>query len=155
MTQPVSGITRRRMVGLGAAAVLAGGAVYGGRWYNITARNDATTLTPPQAHARATAGQLLLVDIRRPDEWALTGVGHGAHPLDMRRDDFAAMLGQLAQANPDRPIALICARGVRSRFMVRQMQHVGFDDILDVPEGMLGSGAGPGWIKRGLPVTQV
>lgn len=81
--------------------------------------------------------------------------GQGAHPLDMRRDDFVAMLGHLAQANPDRPIALICARGVRSRFMVKQMQQAGFDDILDVPEGMLGSGAGPGWIKRGLPVTQV
>ncbi|MBM1815022.1 rhodanese-like domain-containing protein [Pseudosulfitobacter pseudonitzschiae] len=155
MTQPGSRITRRRLAGLGTAAVLTGSAIYGARWYNITARNDATTLTPPQAHARATAGQLLLVDIRRPDEWALTGVGQGAHPLDMRRDDFAAALGTLVQGTPDRPVALICARGVRSRFMVRKMLQAGFRTVLDVPEGMLGSGAGPGWIKRGLPVTQL
>ena len=97
----------------------------------------------------------MLVDIRRPDEWALTGVGQGAHPLDMRRDDFTAALSNLLQDNPDRPVALICARGVRSRFMVRKMQQAGFHTVLDVPEGMLGSGAGPGWIKRGLPVTQL
>ena len=26
-------------------------------------------------------------------------------------------------------------------------------NIIDVPEGMLGSGAGAGWIKRGLPTV--
>ena len=155
MTQSHLRLTRRQFAGLGAAAVLTGGAVYGGWRYNVTARNGTETLTPPQAHDRAQAGTLLLVDIRRPDEWALTGVGQGAHPLDMRRDDFTAALSNLLQGNPDRPVALICARGVRSRFMVRKMQQAGFHRVLDVPEGMLGSGAGPGWIKRGLPVTQL
>lgn len=145
--------TRRRAIGLGAAVVLTGSAVFGGRWFNITARNEGTALTPLQAHAQALAGQLMLVDIRQPDEWALTGVGQGAHPLDMRNPDFAAELGGLVQGDPDRPIALICARGVRSRYLAGQLAKSGFDNVRDVPEGMLGSGAGPGWIKRGLPVA--
>lgn len=148
-------LTRRRMIGLGAAALLGGGGAFGARWYNISARNGAGTLHPQQAHAQALAGKLVLIDIRRPDEWALTGVGQGAHPLDMRRADFLAALGSLVQGDPDRPVALICARGVRSRQMTLKLQRAGFDSVMDVPEGMLGSGAGPGWIKRGLPLTQL
>ncbi len=146
--------SRRRMIGLGTAAVVTGGAVFGARWFNVTARNDSGTLTPRQAYDRAAAGELMLVDIRRPDEWALTGIGQGAHPLDMRREDFAAALGSLVQGDPARTVALICARGVRSRHMTRQLRDREFDSVLDVPEGMLGSGAGPGWIKRDLPVVQ-
>ena len=36
-------------------------------------------LSPPQAHALATSGQITLIDVRRPDEWASTGSGEGAH----------------------------------------------------------------------------
>ncbi len=60
-----------------------------------------------------------------------------------------------AQVGGDRslPVALICARGVRSRKMSNRLKQAGFTNIIDVPEGMLGSGAGPGWIKRGLPTV--
>ncbi|MDP2809280.1 MAG: hypothetical protein Q8O34_03955 [Rhodocyclaceae bacterium] len=34
----------------------------------------------------------------------------------------------------------------------RYLQSVGFTQVYNVKEGMAGSGAGPGWIKRGLPV---
>ncbi|MCR8827456.1 rhodanese-like domain-containing protein [Pseudosulfitobacter koreensis] len=146
--------SRRRIIGLGAAAALTGGAVYGGRWYNVAAQNGTGTLTPLQAHAGVQDGTLLLIDIRRPDEWALTGIGQGAHPLDMRNVDFMAALRSLAQAR-GLPVAVICARGVRSRFVTRQMQAAGLAPVTDVPEGILGSGAGPGWIKRGLPLARV
>jgi hypothetical protein len=38
--------------------------------------------------------------------------------------------------------------------MNKRLEAAGFDNILDVPEGMLGSGAGPGYIERGLPLRQ-
>ena len=34
----------------------------------------------------------------------------------------------------------------------RYLQSQGFTNVYNVKEGMAGSGAGPGWIKRGLPV---
>ncbi|MEO0403214.1 MAG: rhodanese-like domain-containing protein, partial [Pseudomonadota bacterium] len=105
------------------------------------------------AHAAALSGAVLLIDIRRPDEWQRTGVGEGAIALDMRRDDFTDALLEETGGRKDAAIALICARGVRSRGLTARLTSAGFTNILDVPEGMLGSGAGPGWLKSGLPVV--
>ncbi|MEL6883748.1 MAG: rhodanese-like domain-containing protein [Pseudomonadota bacterium] len=142
----------RRAFGLAGAAALAGGTVFAARWFNITAQaNGEGTLSAPDVHAAATGGALLLVDIRRPDEWERTGLGEGAVPLDMRRKDFTRALLDYTGGRTDTPVALICARGVRSRRMTEVLTGAGFTTIIDVPEGMLGSGAGPGWLKRGLP----
>ncbi len=115
-------------------------------------RFDGLKLDAEQAYRAATDGTLTLIDIRRPDEWALTGVGEGAHPLDMRTPDFEAALARLSGNDPTAPVALICARGVRSSRLAARLADAGFTGIIDVPEGMLGSAAGPGWIARGLPV---
>ena len=100
----------------------------------------------------ATSGEIVLIDIRRPDEWKRTGIGEGAYPIDMRRDDFIEALQAVAGADKSKPIALICARGVRSARMSNRLTEAGFTRIIDVPEGMLGSKAGPGWVKSDLPV---
>ncbi len=144
----------RRVFGLGAGAVIVGGAVFASRWYNISARASGEgVLSTPDVHRAAATGEVLLIDIRRPDEWQLTGIGEGAVPLDMRREDFAEVLLTLTQGRTDTPVALICARGVRSRGLSGRLRAAGFTGIIDVPEGMLGSGAGAGWLKRGLPVV--
>ena len=36
--------------------------------------------------------------------------------------------------------------------MQKELEARGFTRVYNVKEGMVGSGAGPGWIKRGLPV---
>ncbi|MEX0368285.1 MAG: rhodanese-like domain-containing protein [Ruegeria sp.] len=144
----------RRVFGVAVGAAVVGGAVFASRWYNISAQAGANgTLSAPDVHAAALNGAVLLVDIRRPDEWERTGVGEGAVPLDMRRDDFTEALLGHTQGRNDAPVALICARGVRSRGLTQRLTKAGFSQIIDVPEGMLGSGAGPGWVKRGLPVV--
>jgi hypothetical protein len=38
--------------------------------------------------------------------------------------------------------------------MSNLLENAGFTNIIDVPEGMMGSRAGPGWLKRGLPVVK-
>lgn len=145
-------LTRRGLLILGVAGIATGGAV-AAQWYNVLAENTDATLSPLQVHQAAISGEVLLIDIRRPEEWAQTGVGEGAIPLDMRRRDFENALTKAADGDTARPIALICARGVRSRRMTERLRAAGFTQIIDVPEGMLGSGAGPGWLKRGLPVV--
>lgn len=152
-------ISRRTLLFGGGVAVLASGAIYaaGGRnlFYSaITETSAAAKLSAPEAHTQAVAGDILLVDIRRPGEWTRTGSGEGANRLDMRRDDFIDALKELTGGRTDTPVALICARGVRSARMNNRLIEAGFTQIIDVPEGMLGSAAGPGWVKRGLPVVK-
>jgi rhodanese-related sulfurtransferase len=111
-------------------------------------------LSAPEAQKQAQAGKILLLDIRTPEEWAKTGSGVGAKRLDMRRDDFVAALDTLLGGDRSKPVALICAKGVRSSRLSRALREGGYSNIIDVPEGMMGSYAGPGWLARGLPVVK-
>ena len=120
-------------------------------WALMTPSYAGDDLSVSQAYEQAAAGTVTLIDIRRPDEWSRTGIGQGAIPLDMRRKDFVEALSKLVAGDLDAPIALICARGVRSAGMSKQLSAAGFTRVIDVPEGMLGSRAGPGWLKSNLP----
>ena len=145
-------LTRRGLLLLGVAGIATGSAV-AAQWYNVLGENGEAALSPPQVHQAALSGEVLLIDIRRPDEWSRTGIGEGAVPIDMRRQDFEQALTAVADGDRSKPVALICARGVRSRRLSARLAAAGFTQIIDVPEGMLGSGAGPGWLQRGLPVV--
>lgn len=144
-------ITRRRVL-IGLVAL--GGPAAAGYWFNVGGSiTGDTSVSVQTAFLGARNREFTLIDIRRPDEWTRTGIGVGAIPIDMRNDDFITQL--LANVSEkDAPIALICARGVRSRGLGRRLAQAGFTNIIDVPEGMLGSGAGPGWLGAGLPVTR-
>jgi rhodanese-related sulfurtransferase len=141
--------TRRQILVVTAAAIGAAGVGYP----LLHPAYAGPSLDPAAALRQVEAGTLLLIDIRRPDEWQETGSGKGARRLDMRRTDFIDALTALAGGDRSRPIALICARGVRSARMAKLLTDNGFSQIIDVPEGMLGSSSGPGWIARGLPLV--
>jgi len=153
--QPKAGLSpmTRRTILFGVVAV-GGAGLFGANWFNVNAQITDAALSVQDAHAKSVAGDIVLIDIRRPDEWSRTGIGEGARPLDMRRDDFTDELLKITAGRTDTPVALICARGVRSRKMSARLTEAGFTQIIDVPEGMLGSGAGPGWLRSKLPVTK-
>lgn len=111
-------------------------------------------ISADEAREAALAGELTLVDIRRPDEWQETGLPDVAHALDMTAQGFAQRLVELYQAYPDRPMALICRSGSRSTYVATALQQRGLTGILNVREGMAGSKHGPGWLARGLPVRK-
>lgn len=145
-----TGLRRRWVLLGGTAAVVAGIAI---REYRLIPEEFAGgQLTVAEAHQQAIAGDILLVDIRTPREWQATGVGQGAQPLDMRREDFLDALNHLIGGDKNQAVALICARGVRSARLSNRLTDAGYINIIDVPEGMLGSAAGPGWVRAGLPV---
>ena len=113
-------------------------------------------LSAPAAAARAQSGKLTLIDIRTPPEWKETGVATGARQVNMLHPQGAAgfveqLLGEL-KGDRNAPIALICRTGNRTTQVQRYLQSVGFTQVYNIKEGMAGSGSGPGWIKRGLPV---
>ncbi len=113
----------------------------------------ARTLSSTQAHAAALRGEILLLDIRTRREWHETGIGASAQPVSMHESDFLARVDRLTGGDMGYPIALICATGGRSNALQGILTRMGYKNILDVSEGMLGSRAGRGWIKAGLPVT--
>lgn len=145
-------LSRRRFLALGGAALLGvGGIAVFKTTYARAAL--AEVMTPPEAFAAAETGDILIVDIRRPDEWAQTGIPTHAVGIDMRAEDFLVQLAA-ARRSETQPVALICARGVRSARMTKRLEDAGVGPIIDIPEGMLGSFSGPGWVKRGLPVSK-
>ena len=104
------------------------------------------------AYDAAKAGDIILVDIRTPQEWQQTGIGEGAVALDMRDEGFVKSLVDLRQAYPEKPIALICRTSNRSGYVVSTLASQGFPNLVDVAEGMAGGPNGTGWVNRGLPV---
>ncbi|MDP1735584.1 MAG: rhodanese-like domain-containing protein [Sulfuritalea sp.] len=113
-------------------------------------------LGAPEAAAQVQSGKLTLIDIRTPPEWKETGVARGAKQVNMLHPQGAKgfvdqLLGEV-KGDRNAPIALICRTGNRTTQVQRYLQSVGFTQVYNVKEGMAGSGAGPGWIKRGLPV---
>lgn len=105
----------------------------------------------PTARDEAQAGRLVLVDIRTPMEWYRSGVGDAALALSMQDPGFLQALTDETGSDPAKPIALICATGNRSSWLAGELRRLGFHDVYDVNEGMMGSFSGPGWLNRGLP----
>lgn len=113
-------------------------------------------LSVADAHAAASAGKMVLIDIRSPPEWKETGVPKSAHAITMhqKRDDLLAALAKATGGSKARPIALICATGSRSSFLTGWLRSQGYTAISDVAEGVMGGRNGKGWLKSSLPMRQ-
>ncbi len=116
--------------------------------------NATPDMTAPEAYDAVRTGKLRLIDVRTPQEWRQTGIAPGAGRVDMSRGAEHLLQGVLEATKGDRnaPIALICRTGNRTTQVQRFLQQQGFSNVFNVKEGMVGSAAGPGWIRRGLPV---
>jgi len=115
-------------------------------------------VTAPAAARAAAAGETTIVDVRSPREWRQTGVARGAATVTIHNPNgikaFIREMTKAVSGDKSRPIALICAAGVRSARAARILAANGFTNIQNVAEGMLGRpDSGPGWLKRGLPVS--
>ena len=125
---------------------------------NACSRESGPTLAAPEAYAQAQSGTLTLIDIRRPDEWRQTGVARDALRINMAHPQgTAGFVAQVAaEVGNDRnvPIGLICRTGNRTTQMQHALREAGFTQVYNIQEGMAGSAAGPGWIKRGLPLQR-
>ena len=115
-------------------------------------------VSAPAALASVKNGEVTLVDVRSRREWRQTGIAKGAKAVTIHnRRGIKAFVAEMVKAvggDKSKPVALICAAGVRSARAERILAAAGFTDLQNVSEGMLGRpDAGPGWLKRGLPVT--
>ncbi len=110
-----------------------------------------------QAMQLATSGEIVVVDVRSPQEWQQTGVPAGARLVTIHQPDglfgFVDALGEILGEDRSQPIALICARGNRSSVASSALAQAGYTRIYNIREGMFGSPDGPGWLARGLPTN--
>jgi hydroxyacylglutathione hydrolase len=98
------------------------------------------SIEAPEAFARAGRGELVLLDVRGTAEWASGHVPGAKHiPLG----DLPARAGELPR---DRPIALFCEGGTRSRIGVTVLRRAGFTQLLDQGGGFVAHA------EAGLPV---
>lgn len=117
---------------------------------------DYLELTAPEAQRRVVTGEVTLIDIRTPEEWRQTGVPRDAKLVNMVHpggaDGFVSEILDQVGGDTAAPIALICRTGNRTTQVQRLLVSRGFSQVYNVTEGMVGSSAGPGWLKRGLPI---
>jgi rhodanese-related sulfurtransferase len=84
---------------------------------NSTSSSSPRTMTAAEAHAAAQSDDVVLIDIRTPEEWRETGIPAAAHAIDMYEGpkDFTDKLLQTVGGDPTRRVALIPRRRVRAR----------------------------------------
>lgn len=105
-------------------------------------------LAPREANLEVSAGGMVLIDIRTPDEWADTGVAPNATPIDMTSPEFVDQLKAVIAANPGKKYAFMCRSGNRSGMLTKRLEQAGLQNVVDVKGGILG------WIDAGLPVKK-
>lgn len=86
---------------------------------------------------------LTVLDVREPEEW---DAGHIANAANMSYKVLEQRLAQL-RLDPDEPIAVVCAGGVRSSTACSILLRNGFRNLVNVSGGM---GA---WRSAGLPTV--
>lgn len=146
-------LTRTKLIAASLMVVAAAG------WWAWQTRyavsgSQGTFMEVRQAHTRAKAGEVVLVDVRRPSEWRRSGVPASGHAITMHQDGrrFLAQLLEATGGDKTRPLALICATGGRTTWLQARLRRAGFSNLYNVTEGMMGSRYGAGWLKKGLPV---
>lgn len=97
-------------------------------------------LEPADAFARAQKGELTLLDVRGAAEY---DSGHVPGAVHIPLGDLPARAGELRR---DRPIAVFCGSGTRSRIGVSVLRRAGFTDLMDQGAGF------EGHVEAGLPV---
>lgn len=102
-------------------------------------------LSVNEVHAGLARGEIRLIDVREPDEWAQAHVD-GAELAPLSSFNAARVLQDAPPGDPRR-IVLMCKAGVRSRTAAMQLLGPRCGSIAHMPGGMLG------WMRAGLPVV--
>lgn len=111
-------------------------------------------LSAPQAYEALRQGKIRIIDIRTREEWLQTGVAPGAGRVDFYRGPQVLLtaVADMVGGDKNAPIALVCRTGNRTTVAQKILQAHGYTQVYNIKEGMAGSSAGPGWVRRQLPV---
>ncbi len=108
---------------------------------NFFKSKPAREIAPAEADRRARAGEILLVDVREPNEWAAM---HVAGAISAPLSTLATHLERLPS---DKPVVFYCLGGKRSAAAIEQSRKLGFAHDTHVTGGITA------WRQAGLPVV--
>lgn len=130
-----------RLLALIAAVLSLGGLAVVLAWPLVAQHKPSRIISAAEAHSRAVAGEVILVDVRTPEEWRETGVPESAHAITMHQEPraFVQQLLSALDGDPSRPLAIICRTGNRTGSLAPQLARAGFSNVVDVGEGVAGS----------------
>ena len=125
----------------------------------LAAAHSAEHLPARTAWELVRQGRLTIVDIRRPEEWRQTGTPRGAIRLSFETHPggpagFVHDLSQALGGDRTKPFAIICRTGNRTGLLLPFLQANGFIAARTIPEGMVGSRSGRGWLRHDLPLDR-
>ena len=95
------------------------------------AKSQITEITPEDAEKRISAGNVLVLDVREPDEY---DQGALANVLHIPRGHLEAQIEAKA-TDRDQEIVVYCAGGVRSAFAAKTLQELGYTNVLSMAGG--------------------
>ena len=95
------------------------------------AKSLITEITPEDAEKRISAGGVLVLDVREPDEY---DQGALANVLHIPRGHLEAQIEAKA-TDRDQEIVVYCAGGVRSAFAAKTLQELGYTNVLSMAGG--------------------
>jgi rhodanese-related sulfurtransferase len=99
-------------------------------------------LTAQQVHELMAKGDVEVIDVRNPGEWAGGHVPGARHvPLDVLRSDAKAALRRDG-------LIFVCAAGIRSQAAARIAEGLGLARVYNL------SGGTQGWARAGLPLVR-
>lgn len=105
-----------------------------------------TECTPQAAQAMLAGGEVLLLDVREPDEYR---AGHLAGAVNIPRGLLEFRLsGEAALADTERPVLVYCKTSGRAALAAQVMQQMGFGKVTSLAGGF------DAWVAAGLPVRQ-
>ena len=119
----------------------------------------AKDMTPNEAAVELN-NNLLIIDVRSKPEWKETGVIANAKLIQMYtatrtlRKEYVSEILDYIGANKGIEVAIICHSGGRSSGTVKMLEDMGYYNISNIAEGMVGSNSKEGWINRGLPIIK-
>ena len=113
------------------------------------AKASIENLTTEQVAQEIASGDVLVVDIREPEERRANGAIAGSVSAPRGMLEFYADPTSAYHKegfDPDRRVILHCASGGRSALAVKSLQELGYTNIAHLDKGF------NGWKEQGLPV---
>lgn len=95
------------------------------------AKSQIVEIDTATAEARIEAGNVLVLDVREPDEYDEGALADAVH---IPRGHLEAQIESRA-LDRDQTIVVYCAGGVRSAFAARTLQELGYSDVLSMAGG--------------------
>lgn len=86
--------------------------------------------TVHQIESRLEAGEIHVLDVRQPAEWA---AGHIPGAQFITTAELPERFGEVPQ---DKPVAVVCGSGYRSSVAASLLRHEGYDRVINVAGGM-------------------